>query len=294
MGKRIIAEALQLVMEDIKLVRLAFITSFCHSLIVIFMLIFNLNNMAVERFAKWVPLGEVVEFLITSGIKGNVVTVLVISIVILLIGYALLYPIGQAALIHYLRDQKFSIRDALSKGITTFFPMFEFSALAGTFSISTFVFIIIRLFMLDIIDSIFVRVIFGIWGLSILIVTLLWPYARYIIVIEKLGMYDAIKRSAFYAMRNLWQTTKFVMLELLLLVRFLVNIILVVGIPFVLMYIASRLNIIDSATVWTIIVIVSIALLLWTAYINGIIEAFFATYRFKIYKKIVSAIDDDE
>ena len=106
--------------------------------------------------------------------------------------------------------------------------MFEFSALAATFSISTFIFIIIRLFMLDIVDSVFVRIIFGIWGLSILIATIWWPYSRYIIVIEKMGMYDAIKRSGFYAIRNLRQTIKFVLLELLLLVRFLINIVLVV------------------------------------------------------------------
>jgi len=115
MGKRIISEALQLVMDDIKLVRLAFITSFSHSLIVILLLLFNLNNMMTARFETGVPLNDVMEFLVTLGIKGNVVTLLIISIIILLIGYAILYPIGQAALIHYLRDQKFSIRDALSK-----------------------------------------------------------------------------------------------------------------------------------------------------------------------------------
>lgn len=279
-------------MEDIKLVRLAFITSFCHSLIVLFLLLYNLNNMAAARFEKWVALGEILEFIVTTWIKFNIVPLLIVIIIGLLIGYSLLYPIGQAALIHYLRDQKFSIRDALSKWTTTFFSMFEFSALAGTFSMSTFVFIIIRLFMLDIIDSVLVRIVFGIWGISILIVAILWPYTRYIIVIEKMGMYDAIKRSAFYAIRNLWQTTKFVMIELFLLIRFLINILIVIGIPFALMYIANWLNIIDSSTVGTIIIVISIGLLLWTAYINGIIEAFFATYRYKVYEKITSELEE--
>ncbi len=292
MGKRIIAQARHLVMEDIKLVRLAFITSFCHSLIVIFLLLYNLNNMAAARFEKWVALWEIIEFIVRTWIKLNIVPLLIVIIIGLLIGYALLYPIWQAALIHYLRDQKFSIRDALSKGTTTFFSMFEFSALAGTFSMSTFIFIIIRLFMLDIIDSIFIRIIFGIWWISIFIVAILWPYTRYIIVIEKLSMYDAVKRSAFYAIRNLRQTTKFVMIELLLLARFLINILIVIGIPFSLMYIANWLNIIDSSTVGTIIIIVSVWLLLWTAYINGIIEAFFATYRYKVYEKITSELEE--
>jgi MFS family permease len=294
MGKRIIAEALQLVMEDIKLVRIAFITSFCHSLIIIFLLIFNINNMFVARFETWVPLSDVMEFLVTSWIRGNVVTSLIIVIIILMLWYAILYPIGQAAIIHYLRDQKFSIRDALAKWLTTFFPMFEFSALSGTFSMSTFIFIIIRLFMLDIVDNIFVRIIFGIRWLSILVVTILWPYSRYIIVIEKISMYDAIKRSGFYAIRNLWQTTKFVFLELLLLLRFLINIVFVIWVPFLLLYIASWFNLINSTTVWTIVAIVSIVLLLCTAYINGIIEAFFATYWYKIYNKIVQELDWDE
>ena len=36
----------------------------------------------------------------------------------------------------------------------------------------------------------------------------------------------------------------------------------------------------------TIFVIIIILLFLLTAYINGIIEAFFATYRYKVYKHI--------
>ena len=52
MGERIIAQAIKLVVEDTKLVRLAFITSFCHSLIMIALLLLNLNNMMVARFER--------------------------------------------------------------------------------------------------------------------------------------------------------------------------------------------------------------------------------------------------
>lgn len=281
-------------MEDNKLVRIAFITSFCHSLIIIFLLAFNLNNLIVARFERGIPLWDVLEFLVKSGVKGNIVTILIVGIIILLIWYAILYPIGQAALIHYLHDKKFSMRDAMAKWVTTFFPMFEFSALAGTFSMSTFIFIVIRLFMLDIADNIFIRVLFSIWWFSILMIAILRPYTRYVIVLEKMSIYDAIKRSVFYSIRNLWQTTKFVLLELLLLVRFFVNILIVIWIPFILMYIASWLNIIDSKSVGIIIGIVSVILILWTAYVNGIIEAFFASYWYKVYHKIIEEIDEDE
>lgn len=287
MGKRIIAAALQLVMEDNKLVRIAFITSFCHSLIILFLLAFNINNMIVARFEKGIPLWDVLEFMVQSGVKWNIVPILIISIIVLLIWYAILYPIWQAALIHYLHDKKFSMRDAMAKWVTTFFPMFEYSALAGTFSISTFIFIVIRLFTLNIADNVFIRILFSIWWFSIFVIAILWPYTRYVIVLEDMSIYDAIKRSVYYSIRNLRQTTKFVLLELILLVRFFLNIIIVMWIPFILMYIASWLNILDSRTVGIIIAIISIILVLWTAYINGIIEAFFASYWYKVYHKIV-------
>lgn len=291
MGKRIIAAALLLVMEDIKLVRIAFITSFCHSLIVMFLLTFYLNNMMVARFEKGIPLWDALQFLVTASMKGNLVMILIIAIIILLIGYGVLYPVWQAALIHYLHDKKFSMRDAMAKWVTTFFPMFEFGALEGTFSISSLIFIVIRLFMLDIMDNWFIRAIVIIQWLTVLVVSILWPYTRYIIILEWLSMYDAIKRSAYYSIRNLWQTIKFVLLQLLLLTRFFVNILIIVWIPLILTYIASRFHIINFKTVEVIIIIIWILLLFGTAYINGIIEAFFASYWYKIYHKIVEEID---
>jgi hypothetical protein len=70
---------------------------------------------------------------------------------------------GEAALIYYIKDNKHSLGNAMGKGINAFFPMFEYSALSSSFSVTTYIILVIRIFMLDIVDSVFIQIIFGIW-----------------------------------------------------------------------------------------------------------------------------------
>ncbi|MFZ2911793.1 MAG: hypothetical protein WAZ75_01790, partial [Candidatus Absconditicoccaceae bacterium] len=74
--------------------------------------------------------------------------------------------------------------------------------------------------------------------------------------------------------------------QLFLMIRFLINAIVVMGIPFLIVYIAIRLNVIESKVVGYVIAISVVVLLFLMAYINAIIEAFFMTYRYKVYKSI--------
>lgn len=287
MTRTLITEALDIIIHDNKLVRLAFLTSFCHTIIIVLLLVLNLNNLIVARFEKWVPLGQAIEFILQRSSTHNVTSILIITIVVLIIGYAIVYPIGEAALIFYLKDKKYSISNAIGNGMNTFFPMFELSALAGSFSITSYILIIIRVFMLDIANSVFIQILLGIWGFFIIIVALSRPYTKFCIVMEWLTVADAIKRSIWLSLRYFWTTAKFVILEMLLIIRFLINVLVIVGIPIIMLYIANAVNILNANIVGTIIAITVIILILITTYINGIIEAFFIAYRYKWFNRIL-------
>ena len=71
------------------------------------------------------------------------------------------------------------------------------------------------------------------------------------------------------------------------MVRFIINAIVVMWIPFLIVYIAIWFNVIESKIVWYVIAISVIVLLFLMAYINAIIEAFFMAYRYKVYKSII-------
>ncbi len=288
MTRSLINEALQYIINDHKIIRLSFITSFCHSVVIILLLVLNLNNLMVARFSTWVPMSEAIGFILNRFAENNIVSMLIIIIIVLGIGYFLIEPIGQASLIYYIKDKKYSIGSALGKGMNAFFPMFEYSALSSSFSVTTYIILIIRVFMLNIVDSIFIQILFGIWGFCILVVAILRPYSKYSIIIEWSSVTDAIKRSWSLALTNLWTTIKFVLLEILLIIRFFINVIVVVGIPVLFMYFASILNILDSEIFGTILAIIIFGLLLLTTYINSIIEAFFMIYRYKAFERILA------
>lgn len=76
-------------------------------------------------------------------------------------------------------------------------------------------------------------------------------------------------------------------LEILLSIRFFINVAVVVGIPVLFMYFASILNILDSKIFGTLLTITIVGLFMLTTYINAIIESFFMVYRYKAFERII-------
>lgn len=76
----------------------------------------------------------------------------------------------------------------------------------------------------------------------------------------------------------------------MLYIRFVVNILIVVGIPMLLIRVGTWLWL-DQYTFLQIVFIAIIAgLIILVAYIEGIIEAFVMTYRYKVYKHVKSIV----
>jgi len=287
MGKKLIAEALAYITSDIKIVRLSLITTFFHTLIIVWLLAFNVNNLLVERFSKGVAMWPLTETVLLFLKESNVIWLLIIWAIVFLIWYSILYPIWQWALVHYLHDKNYSISSSLWKGTTSFFPMFELSALQSTFSLLSFALIIIRIFMLGINNSILMQIVLGIRGICIVVISLLWPYTKYFIILHDQGVFDAIKSSFKLSLNNFIPTVKLVFIELMLLVRFFVNTAIIIWVPLVLGLLAIRLWIADNDFVRYFLISLTIILLLGTAYINALVEAFFSTYWYRAFEQVI-------
>jgi len=286
MFKKILRESIIKITEDTRLIRLSFLVTFCHFVSVIYLVVWNLNNLLTYRYEKWIPLWTALEYILNRSQNNHMTLILVILIIVILIWYSLIYPIGEAAMIHYLDGEWQKIWRVIWKWVNDFFVMFEFDAMLFSFGFFTFIITTLRMFMLSIIDNVFIISLIIIWWIAVFIATILWSYAKFAIVLEWQNVFGAIKRSSALTIMNFGKTIKFVVIQLFLLIRFLLNAIVIMGIPFLIVYVAIWLNVIESKIVWYVIAITVIVLLFLMAYINAIIEAFFMTYRYKVYKNI--------
>lgn len=294
MFRQILKDSILLITHDLKLIRLSFITTFSHSLIVMIMLIYYVNSILVYRFEKWFSTGEFVQTLVKWISENNITGIVIVVWIILAIWYSILYPMGQAGMIRYLKSEKKSISKSLAKGAGDFFTMFEFNALSLSFGAMTFIFTILRLTMLEVLDNVFIIILISIWFFCVLFAGLFWPYTRLAIVLEGMPVFEAIKRSVSLSLSNFGVTFRFVFLEAILLIRFFINVLVIIGIPFIILYLAILLNVVGSGLIDFLIYFTGIWLLLIATYINAIIDAFFATYRYKVYERIKYEDEDEE
>lgn len=161
--------------------------------------------------------------------------------------------------------------------------MFEFDAMVSLFNVMVWIIIASRLWVMGILEQPFMIAIMTMWAVIIFFVSLLLPYTRIIITLENMKFFDAIRRSMSLSIAHIGFTFKFVVITYLLYIRFLINTLIVVGIPGGLIYGARLLDIVHYPLVQTFVILVISSLILLSAYINGIIEAYFTTYWYKVY-----------
>lgn len=290
MRNTLLREALHEISEDTKLVRLATITTFIHSLLFILYILYVLVTLWEIKWAKtwmWDLMSEYISLI--DGSATTIVVILVLAIC-LAIWYLILPPIGDAAMINYIASDKKSGTTALSSGFGRFFPMMEFNATLWFINLVTRAIAVSRFYVLGVLNSGLIITLILLWFLVIIISMILLPYTKMLITLENQNYFDAMKASTDLAIHNIWTTIKFVMINIFLYIRFIINILIVVGIPLWLLYVASEFDIIDSDITQWFIVAILLGLIALTAYINGIIEAFFVTYWYKLYKKITEEV----
>lgn len=282
----IVAHAYDHVVDDTKFIRLTTITTFIHSMIFLVYIMYAVYFVVVERNGGEMPVGNIFAFIWQLFGWPDVFWLFVVIAAILAIGYFLLPPIAEASMIYYLDNVERKGTVSLWRGFTKFFPMFEYHGIMTFFNPLTFFIFASRFRVLGLLWNPFVLTVLIMWALIVFFTAVFLPYTRFIIVLENLSPLQAIKKSMNLALENLRQSVKFAFVSYLLYLRAFINILIFLGIPGLIIYLATKL---DISSQWAIKYIIygTLAILgLVVAYINGIVEAFFVTIWYNIYKKM--------
>ncbi len=278
MHKNIINRSIEDMSSDVNIIRLTFITSFFHSLIVVLLLILNTNKFFVNHYENGLYIGKIAEFLIQEINKNHIVSIFIVITIVLFLLYSFVYPVWQAAVIHYLNWKK-SISHSLKFALNYFFPMFEYWFICLIFSPISFFLLAYKVFLLDNVRSVFMISLFAFWFLCMISINLFKIYTRYFIVLQKMNLYDAIKASFKKVFLSFSQTNKYMKLQTLLLVNFSLNVVFIIWIPLLLIYFAISWGVINYWRVKSIVFVVFFLLVILGAYMSSFIRAFFVYYR---------------
>jgi len=286
MKQVILQSAFEEISQDTKFIRLATVTTFVHSVFFLLYIVYRASHVVTK--AQWSEENVFVDFFVNIATYASELPLGVIIIVwiSLIIWYSVLPPIWEWAMIYYLNNPRKKWTASLGKWMTKFLQMFEFDAAISFFNIVIFLAAVSRIYIMDIWSNFLVVTLMIIRLCIILMAEFLLPYTRFFIALENMKFFDAMKQSMQTAIEHFNITFKFIIVDIILHLRFIINIIIVFGIPLWLMYLGTWIGIADVWVVQIIFLLIIIALFLITAYINGIIEAFFTTYRYKVYKHI--------
>ncbi len=235
-------------------------------------------------------LREVIENIIVF-MKGNPdsgMTLLVLAIIIGIL-YLFLPTLFQAGLMQLvarmMNKQTVRIRDGITYGMFSFLPLFEYHLMIKTFgivAIATEVAFILRNLGIDWVKTLFIPfLIFAIMGF---VLTLLFTYSDYFIVIDEISVFSAILRSCKMVIFHWQETFLIIILMLFITVRIIVNIVLTLSIPALILFPAAYIATKTLAIFGVVIgVIIGIIALFFASYFNAILDVFKTTVWVKTF-----------
>jgi hypothetical protein len=205
---------------------------------------------------------------------------LVIFGIIFALGYFLFPTLAQASAIQMIArnrsGQKAGPGTGLKYGLLSFLPLFQYHLLIKTFSFGSiliqmsFVIRNLGVSMFQIFFPIFLFVmIIG------LILTLLFTYADFFIVIDDKGVFESMRSSIRMVIMN-WKSTFLITLLMILIgVRIIIQVVLIFMIPFLIILIAGYLATVTLPITGIVVgaIVGGIALIL-ASFLNGVVDIF--------------------
>lgn len=91
------------------------------------------------------------------------------------------------------------------------------------FGLFTFSTVVLRLYLIDVLGNVVIDILIGIRGIMVLFASIFWSYAKVIIILEGVQVFDAIKKSTKLGFLNLGLSIKLMFVEFILLFRFLIT-----------------------------------------------------------------------
>ncbi len=214
---------------------------------------------------------------IASSHSAISVTLIVLGVIVLL-GYILTPPIFRGTLIHaIMKIRKYeSIDGSVEVGIRHFFPLFEFALLTGSFSITTLFTessFILRWWGENIFFLILPILLFI--AMAGLIISFLFTYTEYFIVLRGHGITKAVMESTILVIANLRKTILVFVLMMLIGARIVLNVLLVLLIPMMVVVLTSYLATVFLSTIGLIFIgIAALAILIVSSYLLGLFHIF--------------------
>lgn len=290
MFKEILQESIQEVADNYILVRIAFVTTFLHTIISLITIANYFTNIFIYKLdMQTTGAWEQVMLIMQEIMNQWYFFEILLMIMLFVIWYFFIYPVGIWIMISYLKHWK--VWTALLQGFSLFWPLAVIHAWMAVITISgqtTWMFM--RLVAADITDNLLVQIVMVMIWVIILVWTVLLPYSLYVPVMEDLSWsvadqaQQSMKISSWLALKNLWLTIKFTLLSAVLQVRVLINIAILVFIPWILMYFSMQFGLLEVENLNYVLYISGGILLLVIIYVNALIDAFFTTYWYKLYR----------
>jgi len=205
---------------------------------------------------------------------------LVIFAAIFAITYFLFPTLAKAGAIQMIArnrsGQKAGVSDGVRYGIMSYLKLFEYHLLIKTFSffsILTEISFVIRNLSLDIFKFLFP--VFLIFMSISLILTLLFTYSDFYIVVDDLGVFESMKKSAKQVIMNWKHTFLITLLMILIGIRIVLQVIMVFLIPLLITLITGYILTVGTALTGIIVGgVVGFFMLFIAAYLNGVVDIF--------------------
>lgn len=126
MFKKILQASAHALISRPKIIRLAFFTLLCFSIVRLYYIVYYFNTILIWKYESGVQISDALMYFITILNDHHAIGTIIVAILIIIVGYLWLYPIGQASVIYALHEPEKNNFSAFSKGLGRFFPMLEY------------------------------------------------------------------------------------------------------------------------------------------------------------------------
>ena len=294
MVKQILGEAIHRLMHDTKLIRIAFFTTLIHNLVTLLLLANFIFSVLQEEFdvgydGIFEVMNDILWFFFSNGLHVG----LLIIAVIWFLGYVVIYPLGFVMMIRRLEGKWQTMGEIYASSLAKYFPLVVVTSFQYWFTLSSMhITLLVRWWYRWLYETGFVTALIVLLMIMVVLFSFLSPYTEYVVVTEDLpGTPDeqarkAVKRSAFLTIKRPWLTLRFLLVGILLQLRVVVNVLIVFGVPFGITYLITESALLPYDVARIVMYAIGWLLGIGVLYANGIIDAFFTTYRFTLYKRV--------
>ena len=272
--------------NDHQIIRLTLTTSFFHSLIASLLILLNMNTLFARNYENGLYVGKLAEFFVQEITNNHIIGRVIAVAIILFVAYSIIYPIGQAAIIHYFNSGDRSIKAALKKWRENFFPMFEYGIVSLLLAPLVYWLVILKIIVSGNPLTSFTVFMLLFWFVAMSVINCLKIYTRYIMIIEGKWVYEAVIKSCNLSLKNFKEGMKYLGVQTNLIVNFSLNIFIILLIPIVLIYLAIVFNIIQYPAVKRSVYGLFFLGIIFGSYASSMVRAFCAYLRREIYKKV--------